>query len=130
MCIRREKARQSFTFSPVSKPHAHITYMLRQCTSIVYLLCFWSVQKVRHCYKRKYQQIYDTVLLITFLNLFILLIWQLLFFLSIPPWHNVYCLMYQSNLIISRFVKDFPQFSHIQSLNNSHLAKSFKGSSP
>ena len=42
MCIRREtqeKARLSLAFSPVSKPHTHITYMLRQCTSIVYL---WS----------------------------------------------------------------------------------------
>ena len=41
MCIRREtreKARQSLAFSPVSKPRTHITYMLRQCTSIVYLL--------------------------------------------------------------------------------------------
>ena len=40
MCIRREtleKARQSLAFFPVSKPHTHITYMLRQCTSIVYL---------------------------------------------------------------------------------------------
>jgi hypothetical protein len=40
MCIRREtqeKARQSLAFSPVSKHHKHITYMLRQCTSIVYL---------------------------------------------------------------------------------------------
>ena len=39
MCIRREtreKARQSLAFSRVSKPHTHITYMLRQCTSIVY----------------------------------------------------------------------------------------------
>ena len=39
MCIQREtreKARQSLAFSPVSKPHTHITYMLRQCTSIVY----------------------------------------------------------------------------------------------
>ena len=39
MCIRREtreKARQSLAFPPVSKPHTHITYMLRQCTSIVY----------------------------------------------------------------------------------------------
>ena len=37
MCIRREmreKARRSLAFSPVSKPHTHITYMLRQCTSI------------------------------------------------------------------------------------------------
>jgi hypothetical protein len=42
MCIRREtreKARRSLTFPPVSKPHTHITYMLRQCTSIVYV-CF------------------------------------------------------------------------------------------
>ena len=40
MCIRcetREKARQSLDFSRVSKPHTHITYMLRQCTSIVYI---------------------------------------------------------------------------------------------
>jgi len=40
MCIRREtreKARQSLAYSPVSKPHTHITYMLRQCTSIVYI---------------------------------------------------------------------------------------------
>ena len=40
MCIRREtreKARLSLAFSPVSKPHTHITYMLRQCTRIVYL---------------------------------------------------------------------------------------------
>ena len=39
MCIRREpqeKAWWSLSFSPVSKPHTHITYMLRQCTSIVY----------------------------------------------------------------------------------------------
>jgi hypothetical protein len=33
----REKARQSLAFSPVSKPHTHITYMLQQCTIIVYL---------------------------------------------------------------------------------------------
>jgi hypothetical protein len=37
MCIRREMAWQSLAFSPVSKPHTHITYMLRQCTSIVYI---------------------------------------------------------------------------------------------
>ena len=40
MCIRREtreKARQSLAFSRVSKPHSHITHMLRQCTSIVYI---------------------------------------------------------------------------------------------
>jgi hypothetical protein len=40
MCIRREmreKSRRSPAFSPVSKPHTHITYMLRQCTSIAYL---------------------------------------------------------------------------------------------
>jgi hypothetical protein len=39
MCIRcetQEKARWSLAFSPVSKPHTHITYMLRQCISIVY----------------------------------------------------------------------------------------------
>jgi hypothetical protein len=33
----REKALRSLTFSPVSKLHTHITYMLRQCTSIVYI---------------------------------------------------------------------------------------------
>jgi hypothetical protein len=41
MCIRREtreKARRSLAFSRVSKPHKHITHMLRQCTSIVYIL--------------------------------------------------------------------------------------------
>ena len=41
MCIRREtreKARRSLAFSRVSKPHTHITHMLRQCTSIVYEL--------------------------------------------------------------------------------------------
>ena len=41
MCIRREtreKARRSLAFSRVSKPHTHITHMLRQCTSIVYIL--------------------------------------------------------------------------------------------
>jgi len=41
MCIRREpreKARRSLAFSPVSKPHTHIIYMPRQCTSIVYVL--------------------------------------------------------------------------------------------
>jgi hypothetical protein len=41
MCIRREtleKAQRSLAFSRVSKPHTHITHMLRQCTSIVYLL--------------------------------------------------------------------------------------------
>ena len=40
MCIRREtreKARRSLAFSRVSKPRTHITHMLRQCTSIVYL---------------------------------------------------------------------------------------------
>ena len=40
MCIRREtreKARRSLAFSRVSKPHTHITHMLRQCTSIVYV---------------------------------------------------------------------------------------------
>jgi hypothetical protein len=41
MCIRcetREKARRSLALSRVTKPHTHITYMLRQCTSIVYIL--------------------------------------------------------------------------------------------
>ena len=33
----REKAGRSLAFSPVSKLHTHITYMLRQCTSIVYM---------------------------------------------------------------------------------------------
>ena len=40
MCIRREmreKGRRSLAFSPVSNPHTHITYMLRQWTSIAYL---------------------------------------------------------------------------------------------
>ena len=40
MCIRREtreKARLRRAFSRVSKPHTHITHMLRQCTSIVYV---------------------------------------------------------------------------------------------
>ena len=40
MCIRREtweKARRSLAFPPVSKPHTHITNMLWQCTSIVYV---------------------------------------------------------------------------------------------
>ena len=40
MCIRREtreKGRRSLAFTPVYKPHAHITYMLRQCTIIAYL---------------------------------------------------------------------------------------------
>ena len=40
MCIRREtreKGRRSPDFSPVSKPHTHVTYMLRQCTIIAYL---------------------------------------------------------------------------------------------
>ena len=51
MCIRhetQEKARQSLTFSPVSKPHIHITYMLPQCTSIVEIcmsdcMYFWTL---------------------------------------------------------------------------------------
>jgi hypothetical protein len=51
MCIRREtreKARRILAFSPVSKPHTHITYMLRQCSSIVYLVRttrFWKTVK-------------------------------------------------------------------------------------
>jgi hypothetical protein len=36
-CETRENTRLSFTFSPVSKHHTHITYMLRQCISIVYV---------------------------------------------------------------------------------------------
>ena len=32
----------SLAFSPVSKPHTHITYMLRQCTSIVYLFSTYN----------------------------------------------------------------------------------------
>jgi hypothetical protein len=46
MCIRREtreKARQNLAFSPVSKPHTHITYMLRQCTSIVYIYTIYDI---------------------------------------------------------------------------------------
>ena len=38
----REKARRCLAFSCVSKPHTHITHMLRQCTSIVYLLKYKS----------------------------------------------------------------------------------------
>jgi hypothetical protein len=34
----REKVRPSLAFSRVSKPHTHITHMLRECTSIVYVL--------------------------------------------------------------------------------------------
>jgi hypothetical protein len=49
MCIRREtreKARRSLAFSLVSKPHTHITYMLRQCTSIVqYIYTFLSIDQ-------------------------------------------------------------------------------------
>ena len=51
MCIRREtreKARQSLDFSPVSKPHTHITYMLRQCTSIVYLTSTKPTPRLLH----------------------------------------------------------------------------------
>ena len=40
MCIRREKARRSLSFPPVSKPRTHITYMLRQCTSIIYIYIY------------------------------------------------------------------------------------------
>ena len=44
----REKAQQSLAFSPVSKPHTHITYMLRQCTSIVYIfLSQWLTEGQR-----------------------------------------------------------------------------------
>ena len=43
----REKARRSLAFPPVSKPHTYITYMLRQCTSIVYLLeCMPQARRV------------------------------------------------------------------------------------
>ena len=51
MCIRhetREKARQSLAFSRVSKPHTHITHMLRQCTSIVYLFTMRSSSTTKH----------------------------------------------------------------------------------
>ena len=53
MCIRREtreKARRSLAFSPVSKPHTHITYMLRQCTSIVYIfeVSTYNISKVKN----------------------------------------------------------------------------------
>ena len=47
MCIRREtreKARRSLAFSRVSKPHTHITHMLRQCTSIVYILPWYFIR--------------------------------------------------------------------------------------
>ena len=49
MCIRREtreKARRSLAFSRVSKPHTHITNMLRQCTSIVYKQDKWYISFV------------------------------------------------------------------------------------
>ena len=50
MCIRREtreKARRSLAFSPVSKPHTHITYML---------ICFNSAQ-VLYIYSRSQNQL-------------------------------------------------------------------------
>jgi hypothetical protein len=50
MCIRletREKAWQSLALSPVSKPHTHITYMLRQCTSIVYVFLWHIYMKLK-----------------------------------------------------------------------------------
>ena len=34
------ETRENLAFSPVSKPHTHITYMLRQCTSIVYIYIY------------------------------------------------------------------------------------------
>jgi hypothetical protein len=54
MCIRREtreKARRSLAFSRVSKPHTHITHMLRQCTSIVYIIdsVYLSLSSVLWC---------------------------------------------------------------------------------
>ena len=55
MCIRREtreKARRSLAFSRVSKPHTHITHMLRQCTSIVYISTFY-LNKVAHNYQEE-----------------------------------------------------------------------------
>ena len=51
MCIRREtreKARRSLAFSRVSKPHTHITHMLRQCTSIVYIPSFIDFMKTKY----------------------------------------------------------------------------------
>ena len=51
MCIRhetREKARQSLAFSRISKPHTHITHMLRQCTSIVYLFSHFLSEKAMY----------------------------------------------------------------------------------
>ena len=53
MCIRREtweKARQSLAFSRVSKPHTHITHMLRQCTSIVYILFIIQLNKIKQSF--------------------------------------------------------------------------------
>ena len=60
MCIRREtqeKARRSLAFSRVSKPHIHITHMLRQCTSIVYIFpgnykMFFKITQVASLYAR------------------------------------------------------------------------------
>ena len=40
MCIRREtreKARQSLAFSPVSKPHTHITYICFDSAHVLYI---------------------------------------------------------------------------------------------
>jgi hypothetical protein len=51
MCIRREtreKARRSLAFPPVSKPHTHV--MLRQSTSIVYILDIMICQRQRALY--------------------------------------------------------------------------------
>jgi hypothetical protein len=53
MCIRREtreKARRSLAFSRVSKPHTHITHMLRQCTSIVYVCGARVIRSLTHIY--------------------------------------------------------------------------------
>ena len=53
MCIRREtreKAQRSLVFSRVSKPHTHITHMLRQCTSIVYSYTYYPCASTVHKY--------------------------------------------------------------------------------
>ena len=63
MCIRREtreKARRSLAFSRVSKPHTHITHMLRQCTSIVYISIGYMGQFIVVCIQIK--MLHDKIL--------------------------------------------------------------------
>jgi hypothetical protein len=74
MCIRREtreKARQILAFSRVSKPHTHITHMLRQCTIIVYILqcqkaytvLYFNVRKLILFYTSMSESLYCSLLL-------------------------------------------------------------------